>query len=486
MKCKAKDNKIYNITWKMYQDAYLPAVTVCTQQLFNLQKVILPIPGPTCEENETLCDEICVDTHTDRDNCGDCGVQCSGSQECVDGVCTDILTATHVNDSQSFTEDTPLNFIPIVINQINNQDVALVFTLSDPNAGSLNTATSGSVTSTYNDEFGIWQAIGNVEDLNILLSNLTFTPALNYNNNFEIAISINDGDDNIIIGLKDMIGVAINDAPIATNLSAAESYTEDTALNLTNIVISDVDGSSVTATLTLSNTSAGTLNSATSGSTTSTYNAGTGVWTANGPISEVNTLLAGVTFTPEANFNSNFTITTSVSDGIDSVSGSKAMTGIAANDAPVLDNSRTPVLAGIAMDSGAPSGSVGTTISNLIDGVVPAGGLDNISDPDGVVAIGIAITAADSSNGTWYYTIGGSWNALGAVSNSSARLLASNVNTRIYFQPNPSFTGTINPAITFRAWDQTSGTNGGTADTSTNGGTTAFSSVTDTAAITVS
>ena len=37
-----------------------------------------------------------------------------------------------------------------------------------------------------------------------------------------------------------------------TNLSAAESYTEDTPLNLTDIVISDVDSATVTATLTLS------------------------------------------------------------------------------------------------------------------------------------------------------------------------------------------------------------------------------------------
>ena len=45
--------------------------------------------------------------------------------------------------------------------------------------------------------------------------------------------------------------VAVNDAPTATNLNAAESYTEDTAKDLINIVVSDVDSASVTATLTL-------------------------------------------------------------------------------------------------------------------------------------------------------------------------------------------------------------------------------------------
>ena len=63
---------------------------------------------------------------------------------------------------------------------------------------------------------------------------------------------------------------AVNDAPTATNLSAAETYTEDTALNLINIVASDVDSPNVTATLTLSNVAAGSLSTGTSGAVTST------------------------------------------------------------------------------------------------------------------------------------------------------------------------------------------------------------------------
>ena len=127
------------------------------------------------------------------------------------------------------------------------------------------------------------------------------------------------------------------EAPSATNLSTSESYTEDTALNLTDIVITRGDSATVTATLTLSNAAAGSLNTATSGAVTSTYNSTTGVWTASGAVADVNTLLAGLTFTPASNFNSNFTITTSVSDGVlAAVTGTKAMTGIAVNDAPVL------------------------------------------------------------------------------------------------------------------------------------------------------
>src|SRR5262249_23528004 len=48
---------------------------------------------------------------------------------------------------------------------------------------------------------------------------------------------------------------AVNDAPVATNLSAPETYTEDTLLNLTDIVVSDIDSANVTVTLTLSDPS---------------------------------------------------------------------------------------------------------------------------------------------------------------------------------------------------------------------------------------
>jgi hypothetical protein len=100
---------------------------------------------------------------------------------------------------------------------------------------------------------------------------------------------------------------------------------------------------------------------------------------------------------------------------------------------------------------------------------------------------GIAITAADTTNGSWFYSTNGgtNWNALGSVSNTNARLLAADANTRLYFQPSADYNGTVTNGITFRAWDQTTGTNDSTADTTNNGGIYAFSTATDTAAITV-
>ena len=102
--------------------------------------------------------------------------------------------------------------------------------------------------------------------------------------------------------------------PTATNLSAAETYTEDTALDLTNIVVTDVDSATSPRPSPLSNVAAGSLTPAPRARSPRPSRAG--VWTASGAIADVNTLLAGVTFTPAANFNANFTIATSVSDGV--------------------------------------------------------------------------------------------------------------------------------------------------------------------------
>lgn len=276
-------------------------------------------------------------------------------------------------------------------------------------------------------------------------------------------------------------------APEGTNLSAAESYFLDTSLNLTDIVVSDIDSVIITATLTLSDSAAGSLSAATSGATTSTYNAGTGVWAVSGPIFDVNALLAGVSYVPNSGYSSNFTIETSVTDGDNAaVTGSKAMTFVSTNHAPVLDASRSPVMSSVLENAGAPTGAVGTQVLSLIDATMPAGGLDNVSDSDSSPLTGIAVTGVNS-NLTCYYSInsGTTWLSMGSVSNTSARLLSSATTNRLYCITGTNISGTYPSAITFRAWDRTSGTNGATASTATNGGNSAFSSTTDTASLLV-
>jgi ELWxxDGT repeat protein len=168
----------------------------------------------------------------------------------------------------------------------------------------------------------------------------------------------------------------------------------------------------------------------------------------------------------------------------DGIHGSEPWIYSTINSAPLLDVTKSPALNSVAANSGNPVGKVGT----LIDGLVHlSGSLKNVSDANAGAATGIAITAVSTTSGTWFYSTnnGLTWLTLGSLSTSNAKLLAADGQTRLYFKPNAGFKGSIVQAITFRAWDRTGGRNGGSVTTAANGGTTTFSSATDTASITV-
>ncbi|MBV5322692.1 MAG: hypothetical protein JZU60_02520, partial [Ilumatobacteraceae bacterium] len=186
-----------------------------------------------------------------------------------------------------------------------------------------------------------------------------------------------------------------------------------------------------------------------------------------------------IKYTPNANANGIDNVSFSVSDGAGGTLSSRtfSISVTAVNDAPTLADTVLTMTAELE-DAAAPSGAVGTLVSSLVGG---------ISDVDAGAVKGIAITAADTTNGTWWYSTdnGTNWSALGAVSGSSARLVAS-ANGRLYFQPNANWNGSVSPAITFVAWDTTSSSNGATGvDPGAGGGTTAFSTASDTATLTI-
>lgn len=167
--------------------------------------------------------------------------------------------------------------------------------------------------------------------------------------------------------------------PAATNLNTAESYTEGIPLDLANIVVSSSIASCTTiaATLTLSDPNAGSLSSGGVNSNAA------GVWTTSGTIASVNALLAGLTFNPNPNYSSDFTITTSVTDGISTINGSKVMTGIAVNSPPVntipapqtATEDVVKVIGGISVvdaDAGAMPITMTLTVTNGTISVNPA------------------------------------------------------------------------------------------------------------------
>ncbi|MCB2008525.1 MAG: DUF4347 domain-containing protein, partial [Rhodoferax sp.] len=294
---------------------------------------------------------------------------------------------------------------------------------------------------------------------------------------------------------------AINDAPVITP-PAGIAVAEDVATPLTGFVFSDVDANGADVTVVFG-VDAGVL-SGTGAAGVTLLGSMTGTVTLTGSITAINDFIAAgqLRFTTAPDTTADVTLTVAIDDGGNTgadpgTSGSASsesaqsvllISVTAVNDAPVLDNSATPVLGSVQEDAGAPAGAVGTLVQSLVDLAADPGGLDNVSDVDGAGATGIAVIAADSANGSWFFSVddGATWSALGPVGNGSARLLAANELTRIYFQANADFNGSIANAIVFRAWDQSAGFNGqGLVDTTTNGGATAFSLATVAAGITV-
>ena len=132
--------------------------------------------------------------------------------------------------------------------------------------------------------------------------------------------------------------------------------------------------------------------------------------------------------------------------------------------APTLITSSSPAFNDIDINSGVPSGAVGTLVTDLIDS---GGSLDNFSDADGDLPA-IAIIGTNLNGGTLYYSTnnGSTWSDVGTVSETSARALHADSDTRLAFAPPTDFSGTISDLITFKAWDRNGATNG--ADSITN------------------
>ncbi|WP_134497366.1 Ig-like domain-containing protein [Microvirga pakistanensis] len=259
----------------------------------------------------------------------------------VEGV-NDAPTAVNLTQSKVAVEDggaVPLDNI-VVTDADAGETVTATLTLNLPQAGSLSVGTFGAATATYNSSTGVWTVTGSVADVNAALAAVAFAPAPNWDRPVSITTQIRDAagagpaNGTITVNVS-----GINDAPTATQLVQNKSFAEDPggSIALDNIVVTDIDtGETVTATLTLSNPAAGSLTVGTYGSATSTFDAGTGVWTVTGSVSDVNAALAAVAFTPAANWDQSFTITTRIRDSANTgpADGTIAVTVTPVNDAP--------------------------------------------------------------------------------------------------------------------------------------------------------
>jgi hypothetical protein len=138
--------------------------------------------------------------------------------------------------------------------------------------------------------------------------------------------------------------------PVAP-LALTQTYLVNSPLALHNVTVIDPDaGQTISVNIQL-NPNAGALSTGTSGSTTSSFNAATGLYSVSGPVAEVNALLAGLVYTPAANSEDTVTATITVTDGNSaSVTGTLTLEAFRRPVSLKLSNVPQEVVAGEAFD----------------------------------------------------------------------------------------------------------------------------------------
>ncbi len=153
---------------------------------------------------------------------------------------------------------------------------------------------------------------------------LTYSPNANYNGTDSVTVTVSDGNltDSVEVGLT-ITGV--NDAPVITQGDGPLSYSLNEDSNLTvDLNATDVDGNALTWSV-----------SASPSNGTASIDSATGV----------------LSYTPDADFDANDTLTVSVTDGIatDTVVVNYSVTGV--NDAPVITQGDGPLSLSILEDA---------------------------------------------------------------------------------------------------------------------------------------
>ncbi|RXJ02192.1 hypothetical protein DS745_07295 [Anaerobacillus alkaliphilus] len=380
------------------------------------------------------------------------------------------------------TEDvsTPLTGITFADRDAGGASVEVSFSVA---RGKLSANTGSGVTVTGSNSTQL-TLLGTIADINayIASSQLMYVTAENDVADVTLTISINDlgntgsgGAQQAHTTVKIQV-TAVNDAPTIQSPSTL-IITEDIINPLTEFSFADIDAGANAVEVTFGVARGKFFGNTGSGVTVSGSNS-TQIKLL-GSIADLNSYIASsqLMYVTAENDVSDVILTININDlgntgsgGAQQATVSVTMQIITLNTAPVL-TPFGPTLHSIRVDD---IDNAGQTIASIIG--------ESITDEDPGALKGIAITSA-SGNGTWEYSIDGgtTWEKVGLVSGAHSMLLRDTDFIRFV----PSGANETLPRFSYRAWDQTSGTAGGIADTTVNGLTTAFSATSDTATITI-
>jgi hypothetical protein len=293
------------------------------------------------------------------------------------------------------------------------------------------------ITGSYNSTTGVLTLSGSSSVANYLaaLRSVTYTNTSDTPNTSDRTVSfvVNDGSALSTAVTKTVIVAAVNDAPTAIGLTQSLSIAEDggpAVLFVSAPLVSDIDSTNVTATLTISDAAAGIL-----------IGAGTpvgAVYTINDTLAQVNAALAAVTFVSTLDFNGPLSVAVAVSDGANGPQGSN------------------------------PSGTVSITVTAVNDAPVAADdGLSSVAEDSGQRTISFASLLGNDTNGPANES--GQTLTITAVSNAIGGTVSIS-GTDVLFTPTANFNGTASFDYTV----QDNGTTNGSADPKTDLGSVSF------------
>lgn len=333
---------------------------------------------------------------------------------------------------------------------------------------------------------------------------ITWTPTASQVATHNVIVNVADSAGNTATTTYALTVLADNTAPVlVADTPSLGSTNEDTAINISLAAfINHGDGSTIVTDADTGAVKGGIALVGLTGEGTWKYSLDGTTFTAVGAVSESSALLlpadAVLRYTPAGDTAETPTIkyrawdTTSGAEATKvNLSGTNATGGQTAysadtdtatltvtelNDAPVLSQNTPPI--------GTTDAETAITVA-LAAFINNGDGTTGITDADDGAALGgIALTGL-TGEGTWAYSIDGTtFTDVGAVSTTAALLLPSTAKLRYTPDAETADAGET-ATIVYRAWDTTSGTAGTKADTTTTGGTSAFSAVSDTASLNV-
>ncbi|NDW34601.1 DUF4347 domain-containing protein [Yangia sp. PrR007] len=284
----------------------------------------------------------------------------------------------------------------------------------------------------------------------------------------------------------------VNDAPVVTSETPAQTLAEDGTLTIVGLSLDDVDVSArntetaadaeMTLTVSVSN---GTLAFASVEGLT--FDAGTNgenaTLTVSGTLADLNAALTGLVYSPDADFHGADTLSVSVSDnGLEGEgtaligTGSVALTVTPANDAPVLTDGDTEATS-ITEDD---TTNAGQSVADLLGTVTDIDTGDHATNNGTLSGMAIYGTGFEGNgSGAWQYSLddGDSWTTI-SLDEGEVLLLASDDLLRVLPDEENGTTATLD----YYAWDQATGSSGeivtaiaGANNLENRGGESAFS-----------